>query len=230
MERTASLGDQQPKSDANSLAAVVYGMVQVRKKTTLGSSFSVPSKDRHSSNPHSLDGGHASASASPSLGGRSLRAPSHSPGKLSVTFSLRRKTRKNPVEGGSRLQRIGSASENNSNRVKNVLLGRVEGPKSEGCASSNEVSQETGVSLGEVSPPSPSHLQIFKDSKSQPTCHSSPDVRRVSSSSKSSYEEVEAKSSERGDVTETSPSPTSSPFQTKKDAGEQVVAGKTSIV
>lgn len=54
IERSKSFG-RQSKTHNNSLAAVITGMVQVRKKQTLGSSLSVPSaRQRISSGPSSL--------------------------------------------------------------------------------------------------------------------------------------------------------------------------------
>lgn len=80
--------------DNNSLAAVVYGMVQARKKTALGSSFSVATKQQHP-----ISGGtKTQVSASNSL---STPPPTSN---LSVTFSLRRKTKKTD----HKLQRIAS--------------------------------------------------------------------------------------------------------------------------
>ena len=79
-------------SESESLTAVVYRMMQTRKKQTLGSSLSVPSSRA------SAAGGGASGA------GRG--------GRLSVTFSLRRKTRKN----AHKLQRIASENPNTQKR------------------------------------------------------------------------------------------------------------------
>ena len=69
--------------EENSLAAVVYGMVQVRKKTTLASSLSVPSSNKN----------------------RSLTGSNRG---LSVSFSFRKKSKKN----GPKLQRMLSENPN----------------------------------------------------------------------------------------------------------------------
>lgn len=65
IERTPSYGKQSSIQE-NSLATVVYGIVQVRKKQALGSSLSVPSP-KHKSGPRGL----------------------------SVSFSLRKKSKRN---------------------------------------------------------------------------------------------------------------------------------------
>lgn len=105
IDRSSSFGrqlDNLSTTDANSLTAVVYGMVQARKKTTLGSSLSVPTKDRQPGQSHSQDSSPTkSSSPTSSTGGQR--------GRLSVTFSLRRKSHKSAT-GGHKLQRI--ASEN----------------------------------------------------------------------------------------------------------------------
>lgn len=85
MDRAWSLGRPLNPQEDSSLTAVVYGMVQTRKKQTLGSSLSVPS----------------SRSSGSSRGGR-----------LSVTFSLRRKSRKT----NEKLQRIASENQNTQKR------------------------------------------------------------------------------------------------------------------
>lgn len=82
MERTWSSGRPLSGQEDSSLTAVMYGMVQVRKKQSLGSSLSVPT----------------------SRGGRG--------GRLSVTFSLRRKSKK----PNHKLQRIASENPNTQNR------------------------------------------------------------------------------------------------------------------
>lgn len=80
MDRVWSLGRPLNQQDDSSLTAVVYGMVQTRKKQTLGSSLSVPSS----------------------------RSGSSRAGRLSVTFSLRRKSKK----VNHKLQRIASENPN----------------------------------------------------------------------------------------------------------------------
>jgi hypothetical protein len=93
MDRVWSLGKPLNQQEDSSLTAVVYGMVQTRKKQTLGSSLSVPSS----------------------------RAGSGRAGKLSVTFSLRRKSRK----AEHKLQRIASENPNLQKRKRkqgNVLM------------------------------------------------------------------------------------------------------------
>lgn len=84
MDRSWSLGRPMTPQQDSSLTAVVYGMVQTRKKQTLGSSLSVPSS----------------------------RTASGRGGRLSVTFSLRRKSKKS----NQRLQRIASENPNIQNR------------------------------------------------------------------------------------------------------------------
>lgn len=72
ISRTPSFG-RQTSNQENSLTAVVYGMVQVRKKQALGSSLSVPSPKQLRNAP--------TATLGPGRG-------------LSVSFSLRKKSKR----------------------------------------------------------------------------------------------------------------------------------------
>jgi hypothetical protein len=138
------VGDQKD----NSLAAVVYGMVQVRKKTALGSSLSVPSKEKQTST---------------------------GTGRLSVTFSLRKKRRK----PDHRLQRIASEKHGES---KSEVIGRNVQSVSE-CPEKDQSSTDQVYSGGSqlVFPSSSTcHLQLLQN---QSTCHSSPALNALSSPS-----------------------------------------------
>ena len=131
MHRTSSINRPFDENRDNSLTAVVYGMVQVRKKQTLGSSLSVPSKQQVKKN---LEG--SSSNPSP---------------KLSVTFSLRKKSKK--VD--QRLKRIASDKPDKS-KNKTVM---TSGPVSEGCFHS--------IGSGGGS-------QLLETIDAKTVCHSSP--------------------------------------------------------
>ena len=133
MHRTSSINRPSDENRDNSLTAVVYGMVQVRKKQTLGSSLSVPSKQQIKKN---LEG--SSSNPSP---------------KLSVTFSLRKKSKK--VD--QRLKRIAS---DKPDKLKNKTV-MTTGPVSEGCFDSIH---------------SAAGSQLLETLDAKTVCHSSPDL------------------------------------------------------
>ena len=132
MHRTSSINRPLNEKTDNSLTAVVYGMVQVRKKQTLGSSLSVPSKQQIQKN---LEG------SSP---------------KLSVTFSLRKKSKK--VD--QKLKRIASEK---PGKLKNKTV--ISGPASEGCFDSID---------------SGGRNQLLETLETKTVCHSSPDLNASS--------------------------------------------------
>ena len=86
-DRVCATSRPMSSQESSSLTEVVYRMVQTRKKQTLGSSLSVPSS--------------RAASTTSARGGR-----------LSVTFSLRRKSKK----ASHKLQRIASEKPNTQKR------------------------------------------------------------------------------------------------------------------
>ena len=132
-DRTSSLGKPSvlqlnETTPENSLTAVVYGMVQSRKKQSLGSSLSVPSPSKQA------------------------RGPGGSPRGLSVSFSLRKKSKRN----GQKLQRMHSEN-------PNLALMRREGIESR---------DSVLLVLNQRS-----HSQTALPDHSS-TSHSSPDVRQ----------------------------------------------------
>lgn len=137
-EGAAAIGSHGRGTEENSLAAVVYGMVQVRKKTTLASSLSVPS-----------------------AAGIKNRTLTGSNRGLSVSFSFRKKSKKN----GPKLQRMLSENPNLQSKRRKALDAGFE-----------EEESSSGVGHGSTNV---INSPIKLVDATGPTSHSSPDVRTV---------------------------------------------------